>query len=108
MAPAPSPDDIEQITWWMQNWQYFMAGLASLAGTVYVVRKGKDVPVIVPLSETHIDNKMELCANDLKEEIREEMKDELKVLKSDMKDNLKENKNDMLREIELMIKASKL
>lgn len=90
------PETIKIVQVLANTWQYFAAGLFSLAGIVAIVKKGKNTAIaIIPLSETHIDNKMKMCAGDLKEEIRDEFKDELK-----------EMKEDMLREIGLMIKAS--
>jgi len=102
---APTPDDLEQLGFWIQNWQYFMAGLASLTGAVYVVKKGKSAPVIIPLSEAHIDNKLTIHGNELKDQIKKEIKEDLRYIRSDFNKDLKEVKEDMLREIELMIKA---
>ena len=97
MAQPPTPDDMQQLSFWVSNWHWFTGGLFSLFGIVAIIRKGKnDTVSIIPLSEKHIDNKMTMCAGDLKEEIREEFKEDLKAMKEDM-----------LSRIELMIKAAK-
>lgn len=91
------PETIRFFLWLAETWQYFMAGLFSLAGVAVVIRKGKnDRIAIIPLSEKHIDNKILLAENVMREELRKEFKSEI----NDMKE-------DMLQRIELMIEASK-
>ncbi len=90
-------DKWEIIMFMARYWQYFMTGLASLLGVTIVMRKGKrDSPTIVALSEKHINNKLKICAGDLKDEVRAEFKQDLNVLKTDL-----------LREFELMVRAIK-
>ena len=82
------------------SWHYFLGGLLSLFGIAAVIKKGKNQQVaIIPLSERHIDNKMQICALELEQRIQE--KHEKRV-----KEEIEDMKQDMLREIELMIKAA--
>jgi len=88
-------DEIEQVMFIARYWQYFMAGLASLAGIVFIIRKGKG-ETIIALSEKHIDNKLHICALELEEKMDAKFHGANRELKKDL-----------LREIKLMIEASK-
>ena len=96
MSQPPSPDDLDHALFFVKYWQYFTAGLLSLAGVTAVVRKGSKIDKITPLSEKHIDNKLKICASELEDKIQDKIQTKLDHLKTDM-----------LREIALMIKADK-
>ncbi len=60
MAPIPEPEHIHFILKW---WQEFLAGTIMIFLGLYTRSKGKEKEesMIIPLSEEHIDNKMEIC-----------------------------------------------
>ena len=87
-----APEEIENAMFIVKWWYYLIGAFVALFGLILGVnRKNR----IVPLSEKHIDNKIKICAGDL----------EMKV-KKDFQDSLDKLKDDLLREIDLMIKAA--
>lgn len=94
MAPPPTPDDIENISMLAKWWQEFLTGVIILASAALLKAKGKKEPVY--LVEEDIEQRLTICKQGV-----------MMAVDDIIDEKLKSHKTDLLREIELMIKANR-
>jgi len=105
---VPTPDQAEQALFFIKWWKEFFIGLAAILGITATIKKGQKIPalipVLVPITEKELTNRMDLCRHELKDE----MHDDFRTIMHELKVELKEDQDQMFEKIELLIKVAKL
>lgn len=92
--PIPTPEETQYAFFLVRWWKEFFLGLAALLGIMATMRKGRDMEIVVAVSEKQIDQKLLICKQQLKAEILKEFFDAL-----DKRDS------HLVEQMRLMIKA---
>jgi len=100
----PTPDQAEQALFFIKWWKEFMLGFGALVGIFATIKKGQKVPVLIPITEKELTNRMDLCRHELKDEIH----NDIRTIMHELKEEMKEDQTQMLEKIELLIQVAKL
>lgn len=95
MADMPTAEQAEHALFIVRWYKEFLLGAGALLGIFATIKKGQQVPVTLTMSPDEVENRLMLCRHELKSEIHKEFHEALR-----------EHQKDMLKNIELMIKAS--
>lgn len=94
MSPAPTPDDIEAISFAARWWQEFLTGVIVIASAALLKAKGKKEPVY--LAEEDIEQRMLICKQSI-----------LMAIDESVENKLQKQKKELIRELDLMLKANR-
>ncbi len=103
---APSQDEMQHALFFIKWGKEFLLGASIIIGSIYTIRKGKQHEKdnqITPISEDHIDNKLQLCAYELENKVDEKIDSAVKSMQVDMANM----RTEIIERLDLMIEAKK-
>ena len=82
MSPhAPTPDDAENVKFFIQWWQQILGGTIITLTAWFLKSKGKSAePVIIPIGEKEFTNRMTICKQSVLMAIKEDLNERDKAL----------------------------